>query len=83
MKNLVKTILFIVIVSFVCTGCRGMVKYVDDMYNGVKRITPKPPKHLSVPKDCPYCEGGYYWFNGYQYQCSHCKGDGIILEQIY
>jgi hypothetical protein len=66
---------------------RGMGKYADDAYRSVKKsikeYKPRPPKHLSVPKDCPNCENGYYWFNGYKYECGHCKGKGTIFERVY
>lgn len=57
-------------------GCRNASKYSDDIYKVLK------PKRLprinvkSLPKDCPHCDGGYYWYNGYQYECSFCGGDG-------
>lgn len=83
MKILIKAVLLIVVISFMCTSC----KYADDAYRSVKKSVnkykPKPPHHLSVPKDCPYCDNGYYWYNGYQYQCAHCEGNGIVLERVY
>lgn len=87
MKKFIKAILLVIVISSVCTGCKGMGKYADDAYRGVKKAVneykPKPPRHLSVPKDCPYCENGYYWYNGYQFQCGHCEGKGIVLERVY
>lgn len=76
--------LTICIVCITGAGCRNVGKYADDAYKYIDDAAGKfkGPKRASVPKDCPYCDGGYYWFNGYQYECSHCSGKGFVIERI-
>lgn len=80
MKDLLKVTMLIIIVSLFCTGCRGLA---DDAQRALKNVKVKPPKHMSLPKDCPYCDEGYVWYNGRQYECSYCKGNGYIFERVY
>ncbi|MBR4303262.1 MAG: hypothetical protein IKT80_06880 [Bacteroidaceae bacterium] len=56
-------------------------RYTDDVLDGKVKI--KAPKHLSIPKDCPYCEDGYYWYEGYKLECSFCDGKGHAMKRLH
>ena len=63
-----------------------IVKYGDDAYRIADKIIENRDKNAKKPKtrivDCPYCDGGYYWYNGYQFQCTYCGGKGLLVEQL-
>lgn len=84
MKRFFLLFILVLFVSVICASCRNIgksvddgIKYVGDFLDGKKTVRIK-----SVLKDCPDCNGGYYWYNGYQYECSHCGGDGWIVERL-
>lgn len=83
MKKLARTfrvILLVFGVGLMCTSCKYVSKYVGDIFNGRRTVK---VRHMSIPKDCPYCDDGYYWRNGYQYECGHCDGKGWRMEKVY
>lgn len=67
-----------------------IVKYGDDIYRGANKIIENKKNDKAVNNnkamtrlvDCPYCDGGYYWYNGYQWQCNYCGGKGLLVEQM-
>ena len=63
-----------------------IVKYGDDAYRIADKIKENRDKNANKPKtrivDCPYCDGGCYWYNGYQFQCTYCGGKGLLVEQL-
>lgn len=84
MKRFFTRFIFLLLAVVICVSCRNVVKYIDDggKYIGDVIDGKKPIRIKSIVKDCPYCDGGYYWYNGYQYECSHCGGDGWIVDKI-
>lgn len=84
MRRFLIFLLTVCIVGMTGVGCRNAGKYADDAYKYIDDAAGKfkGPKRASVPKDCTYCDGGYYWYNGYQYECSHCGGDGWVIERL-
>ena len=87
-KKALKVLICTTLCCLLFVSCRHAGQYVDD----IKRYTDdvldgkvklKPPKHLSIPKDCPYCEEGYYWYNGYKMECNFCDGKGRTMERLY
>jgi DNA-directed RNA polymerase subunit RPC12/RpoP len=100
MKKVFSLCALFVIAVAVCSSCKhvgkyaddvakyadDIVKYGDDAYRIADKIKENRDKNANKPKtrivDCPYCDVGCYWYNGYQFQCTYCGGKGLLVEQL-